>query len=190
MEILAFLGIILMWGVVLLVFAVSLMGIYLLISSSFQKYAPPVRSSGKLKNAVLTEVTKYLEKAPKGQQIVDLGSGWGTLLLPLAKKFPEHKFVGIERAFTPFHISRFRACKLPNLEFLKKDFFEYDLTQTNVVLLFLIGFMMPKVTEKCLKELPKGAKVYASRFPLTDVNADEVVKLGDKMSVYYVYEIK
>lgn len=190
MEILWILGIVFVWAIVLLVFAVSMMGIYLLVSSSFQKYAPPVRSSGKLKQAILNEVEKYLQKAPKGQQVVDLGSGWGTLLLPLAKKFPQHKFVGIERAFTPFYISRFRARKLANVEFIREDFFAYDLGKTNVVMLFLIGFMMPKVTEKCLKELPKGAKIYASRFALSGIAADEVVKLGDKMSVYYVYEIK
>jgi len=184
------LGSLLLIAVMVVVIAISSMGIYLFISSSFQKYAPPVRSSGKLKKAVLNEISKQLEKAADKQKIVDLGSGWGTLLLPLAQKFPQHEFVGIERAFTPFLISSWRARKLPNLSFVHDDFFKYDLAKTNVVILFLIGFMMPKVTEKCLKELPKGAMVYASRFSLTEVNADKVVKLGSKMETYYVYEIK
>ena len=180
----------LLFLVMLGVVAVSIMGIYLLISSSFQKYAPPVRSSGRLKKMVLDEISQQLEKAPDGQKIVDLGSGWGTLLLPLAKKFPQHQFIGLERAFTPFHISCLRAHKIPNLQFVKKDFFMYDLRQIDVVLMFLIGFMMPKVTEKCLKELPKGAKVYAVRFPLTEVEPSKVVDLGNKMEKLYVYEVK
>jgi len=190
MEFGVFIACILIGVTVLGVLAVSIMGIYLLVSSSFQKYAPPVRSSGKLKNAVLEDVAKQLQIASVGQQVVDLGSGWGTLLIPLAKRFPEHKFVGIERAFTPFYVSLFRARKLPNLTFVRKDFFEYDLRKTDIVMMFLIGFMMPKVTKKCLKELPKGAKVYASRFALTDIKADREVNLGDNMSVYFVYEIK
>lgn len=174
--------------VILAVLAVSIMGIYLLISSSFQKYAPPVRCSGRLKKMVLDEIIKLLENAPDGQQIVDLGSGWGTLLLPLAKRFPEHRFIGLERAFTPFYISSFRARKMPNLQFKRDDFFKYDLSQTNIVLMFLIGFMMPKVTTKCLKELPKGAKAVVVRFPFTDVTPDKVVDLGNDMEKLYIYE--
>jgi len=184
------LGSVLLIAAMLVVIVISSIGIYLFISSSFQKYAPPVRSSGKLKDTVLAEISKQLEEASAKQKIVDLGSGWGTLLLPLAQKFPQHEFVGIERAFTPFMVSSLRARKLPNLSFVHDDFFKYDLAETNIVILFLIGFMMPKVTQKCVKELPKGAMVYASRFALTDVQADKVVKLGSKMETYYVYEIK
>jgi len=57
-------------------------------------------------------------------------------------------------------------------------------------LLFLIGFMMPRVTKKCQKELKSGALVYASRFPLVGVEAETVVHLGSKMETYYVYEMK
>jgi len=168
---------------------ISVMGIYLLISSCFQKYAPPVRSSGRLKKMVLAEISQQLEKVPDGQKIVDLGSGWGTLLLPLAKKFPQHQFIGLERAFTPFHISCIRARKIPNLQFLREDFFSYNLEQINIVLMFLIGFMMPRVTEKCLKEMSKGAKIYAVRFPLKDVEPCQIIDLGNKMERLYIYEM-
>ena len=184
-----FLGSLFLIAVMIITVGISAMGIYLLLSSSFQKYAPPVRSSGRLKNAILAEISKYLEKAPSGQKIVDLGSGWGTLLIPLSKKFPQHEFVGIERAMTPYFISRFRARKTENLTFLKDDFFAYDLGDTNVVIMFLIGFMMPKVTKKCFEELPKGAKIYVSRFSLTGVEAETVVSLGSKMETYYIYNV-
>lgn len=177
------------WLIMLVVFGVSLMGIYLICSSLGEQWAPPVRASGKLKDAVLAELTKMLEKADEPQKVVDLGSGWGTLLLPLAKKFPEHQFVGIERALTPFYVSQFRARKISNLTFVRQDFFTYDLSDTNVAVMFLIGFMMPKVTEKCLKELPQGATVLAVRFPLTGIEADAVVKLGSQMETYFMYKI-
>lgn len=174
--------------IMLMVFAVSLIGVYLFCSSLGERWAPPVRASGKLKAAVLSEISKELENANMPQKVVDLGSGWGTLLLPLAKKFPNHHFVGIERALTPFYVSQFRARKLSNLEFVRQDFFTYDLSDTNFVMMFLIGFMMPKVTEKCLKELPKNATVLAVRFPLTGIEADAVVKLGTSLEIYYLYK--
>lgn len=184
-----FIGYVVLLLIMLIVFVVSLMGIYLICSSLGERWAPPVRVSGKLKDAVLAELAKILEKANKPQKVVDLGSGWGTLLIPLAQKFPQHKFVGIERAWTPFYVSKFRARKLSNLSFVCEDFFKYSLKDADVVVMFLIGFMMPKVTDKCLKELPKGATVLAIRFPLTGIEADTVINFGSKMDTYYVYQI-
>ena len=181
-------GIIIVWLSAFAVIFISFIGIYLLFSSFFMKYAPPVRSSGKLKQAVLSDIAKELNNSLKGRLVVDLGSGWGTLLVPLAKKFPQHRFLGIERASLPYLFSRFRASKLNNLTFLKQDFFQYNLKEADIVLLFLIGFMMPTVTEKIAQEIKKGAKVYASRFPLTNRQADEVVSLGSKMETYYIYK--
>lgn len=175
--------------VMLMVFVVSLMGVYLFCSSLGERWAPPVRASGKLKEAVLAELSKELENTNIPQKVVDLGSGWGTLLLPLAKKFPNHCFVGVERALTPFYVSKFRARQLSNLEFVRQDFFTYDLSDANVVMMFLIGFMMPKVTEKCLNELPNGATVLAVRFPLTGIEAETVVKLGTSLETYYLYRV-
>ena len=181
-------GIIVVFLVSLTVIFISLLGIYLLVSSLFMKYAPPVRSSGKLKQAVLSDVAKELDKMANGRLIVDLGSGWGTLLVPLAKKFPQHKFLGIERAFLPYLFSRFRTRKLNNITFLKQDFYRYNLKDADIVLLFLVGFMMPTVTEKIRQEMKKETKVFASRFPLTNVQADEVISLGSKMETYYIYK--
>ena len=185
-----FLVCLLFLAIILVVLAISLMGIYLLCSSLGQQWAPPVRSSGKIREAVLMELSKQLEMSKRPQKVVDLGSGWGTLLLPLAKKFSKHQFVGIERAFTPFYVSQFRARKLSNLQFVREDFFKYDLLDTDIVVMFLIGFMMPKVTDKCVKELPKSSRILAVRFPLVGVEADTIVNLGSKMETYYVYKIQ
>lgn len=183
-------GIIIVWLSSLTVIFISLLGIYLLVSSLFMKYAPPVRSSGKLKQAILADIAKELDKMPNGRLVVDLGSGWGTLLVPLAKKFPQHQFLGIERAFLPYQFSCFRVRKSDNIKFLKEDFYKYNLKDADIVMLFLIGFMMPTVTEKITQEIKNGAKVYASRFPLVNVQADEVISLGSKMQTYYIYNFK
>ncbi len=176
--------------VCLAVIFISLLGIYLLVSSLFMKYAPPVRSSGKLKQAILSDIAKELDKLPNGRLVVDLGSGWGTLLVPLAKKFPQHQFLGIERAFLPYLFSCFRVRKLDNISFLRQDFYQYNLKKADIVVMFLIGFMMPTVTEKIVQEVKGGAKIYASRFPLVNIQADEVISLGSKMETYYIYKFR
>jgi len=184
---------VLLFVLFLLLFAVvvvSLLGIYWLVSSCGDRYAPPICCCGKLKEGLLADLSDYLEKAKPGRTLVDLGSGWGTLLLPLAEKFPEHNFVGVERAFTPYQVSRLRGRKLKNLQFIKGDLFEYDLGKVDVAISFLIGFIMPALTKKFKEELPKGAIVYSPRFPLTEIKPDRVVDLGNKMETFYIYKMK
>ena len=176
--------------VFLAVVVVSILGIYWWVSSCGDKYAPPICCCGKLKEGLLKDISEYLEKAEDGRTLIDLGSGWGTLLLPLAEKFPQHNFVGVERAFTPYQVSKLRATKLPNLTFIKGDLFDYDLSKIDVAISFLIGFIMPALTKKFKEELPKGAIVYSPRFPLTEIKPDRVVDLGNKMETFYVYTMK
>ena len=190
MSILGYLAIGLFCILLAVIFVVSLLGIYWLISSCGDRYAPPICCCGKLKEGLLADISDYLEKAPAGKTLVDLGSGWGTLLLPLAKRFPQHKFVGVERAFTPYHVSCVRGRGLSNLEFIKGDLFDYHLGKIDVAISFLIGFIMPAITQKFKDELPKGAIVYAPRFPLADIKPDRVVDLGNKMETFFVYQIK
>ena len=62
-----------------------------------------------------------LEKSKKSMTVIDLGSGWGTLLLPLARNFPQHKFIGYEISKLPFIVSTWRGRNYQNLMFYKKD---------------------------------------------------------------------
>lgn len=190
MSILVYLLLFALFVLLLAVVVVSLLGIYWLVSSCGDRYAPPICCCGKLKEGLLADISEYLEKAKPGRTLVDLGSGWGTLLLPLAKKFPQHKFVGVERAFTPYHVSCLRGRKLKNLQFIKGDLFEYNLGKVDVAISFLIGFIMPVLTKKFKEELPKGAVVYSPRFPLSKIKPDRVVDLGNKMETFYVYTMK
>ena len=190
MEFLVYLALGALIVLLLVLGVVSLLGIYWLISSCGDRYAPPICCCGKLKEGLLKDISEYLEKAPAGKTLVDLGSGWGTLLLPLAKKFPQHKFVGVERAFTPYHVSCIRGHRLQNLEFIKGDLFDYHLEKVDIAISFLIGFIMPALTKKFKDELPKGSIVYSPRFPLAGVKPDRVVDLGNKMETFFIYKMK
>ena len=149
--------------------------------------SPAVPSHGKVKNAVIEEAAAMLKNA-NDKTIMDLGSGWGTLLLPLAKRFPEHKFVGIERGFWPFYVSTWRARKLENLTFYRQDFFVADVSAADIVFVFLLNSTMAKLTSKIKREMKSGSVVIANRFPMKDVKADKEVSLGSKYYTYYVYK--
>ena len=171
-------------------FATSMVGIvalYFMFNSKFMSSAPPVPTCGKVKESMIEDVAKIITKR-KNQLVMDLGSGWGTLLLPLAKKFPNHHFVGIEYGYIPYYISKFRARKMKNVTFYRQNFFKADITKANVILLFLLPKVMSKLKIKLQSEAKRGAFICSNRFPLPDVHVTRKINLGSEYNTYYIYK--
>lgn len=180
--------VLLLQGFLMLVISVvSIVVAYFLFSSKFMHSSPPVPSSGKIKAAMIEDVAQIL-KQKNNQVVMDLGSGWGSLLLPLAKRFPHHHFVGIEYERVPYWVSQFRARKMKNITFLRQDFFDTDISKANIIFLFLLPREMKKLSIKCQKESPKGTLIYVNRFPMSDVKLYKEVSLGSKYETYYIYK--
>ena len=127
---------------------------------------------GKLKFGFQREITekKYslLEKKIKTidtNYIVELGSGGGSNILYLARKFPEKRFVGIELSPTSVELSELAAIKfgLTNLEFFAKDLTKPD-TYSDLIKSSSLVF-----TSHCLEEMPRVFKI-----PLTVLREKEV----------------
>ena len=89
--------------------------------SSFRTGITPMPSSRKACQLILEEV--YV---PDGVTVVDLGSGWGNLVINFAKKYRNHHVVGYELSLLPFLFSRLLkfALKLDNLELKRMDFMD------------------------------------------------------------------
>ena len=170
------------------VVGVSIVFIYFTISSGFMHSSPPVPSSGKVKEAMLADAVSYLTKQHQKQTIMDLGSGWGSLLLPLAKQFPEHTFIGIEYGYIPYIVSCLRAKKLKNIQFIRQDFFTSDISRADVIFLFLLTSTMAKLSAKCIAEAKHNAIAYVNRFPLQNKKPVKTVSFGSDYETYYVYK--
>jgi len=188
MDIVLFLMLLLQGIFMLVISVLGLISIYFMINSGFMRTPPPVPSSGKIKTTMLQDVEKILSKR-KNQVVMDLGSGWGTLLLPLAKKFPQHRFIGVEHGFLPCWISKLRARKMNNITFLRQDFFNTDISKADVIFLFLMTKLMNKIAAKCQSETRKGTLIYANRFPMKSIKPERKVSLGSKFYTYYVYKM-
>ena len=132
----------------LTILIIGIVLLYFFINSGFMQNPPPVPTTGKVKTAMIDDVAKILAKR-KNQTVMDLGSGWGTLLIPLAKKFPNHHFIGIEYGFVPYFISKFRTRKMHNIAFYRQDFWNTDISKADVIFLFLLNRLMGKKANKC-----------------------------------------
>ncbi|MFZ2886686.1 MAG: hypothetical protein WA021_02585 [Minisyncoccia bacterium] len=69
----------------------------------------------------------------RGDVVYDLGSGDGRVILYLADRFPEARFVGVERNPFLFLLSRFRARGISNAVVVRANFFNLDFTNATKI---------------------------------------------------------
>ena len=138
---------------------------------------------------------RVLEAIPPDRSgtIYDLGSGWGTLVFPLARRFPGCRVIGVERSPLPWLFSRLRAAVsgAPNLEVRRGDFFRTSLADASVVVCYLAPNAMKRLGPKFETELPAGALVISNTFTLPEWTAEEVHTVPGMMPTpVYVYRMR
>lgn len=125
--------------------------------------------------------------------IIDLGSGNGQLANKIARALPKAKVTGIEISFVPWVISTLRQLVFGprNLKFLRVDFWPYDCSKTDAVVVYLTGQIMERVSQKLRAELKPGALVITNEIPLQgDWEAKEIIETGLFNMKIYVYQQK
>jgi len=112
------------------------------------------------------DVIALLKRAqlPEHAVIFDLGSGWGTLVVALAKAFPNASVHGVEISPFPYLISRLRTSGLANASVRWENFFRSDLKQADAITCYLMPGLMPSVCELLDKNLKPGTRVIANTF--------------------------
>lgn len=122
------------------------------------------------------------------RRFLDLGCGTGTVLLPVARHFPQAECVGIECAPAPYLISRLRSLTCPNVRLLREDFWASDWSAYDVVYAFLSPVPMPQVWQKALQELPAGALLISNTFPIPEIAPRQIVHVDDaRRTQLYLY---
>ncbi|WP_459830235.1 class I SAM-dependent methyltransferase [Hydrogenophilus islandicus] len=143
------------------------------------------------RNVFTTRVPLYLSNAraveaiaahlPKNRpfRFLDLGSGTGALLLPLARRFPNGTFIGIENAPLPLWIAKRQGQGQKNLTYRAADFFAEPWTGYDYLYAFLSPAPMARVEGKAERELPPGAVLISNTFPLPHAEPFRVEPLDE-----------
>lgn len=115
-----------------------------------------------------------------GGKIVDLGSGWGSLAYPIANRFPDAQVVGYELSPVPWLYSRLKGVfvRRRNLTLHRRSVFDVDLSDVNVVVLFLHPAAMRKLQPKFDRELRPGTLVLSNTFVVPTWKAVQTHSLG------------
>ena len=118
--------------------------------------------------------------------IVDLGSGWGGMLMSLARAFPNSKIIGYECSWFPFLWSRC-FCRLPNIFIYREDFLRVLAPKSSV----LICYLCPRGMENLSKEYKgRGHVLISHTFALPNNTPIQTHRISDGYrSPIYVYQL-
>ncbi|WP_322011222.1 hypothetical protein [Paraburkholderia sp. J12] len=111
----------------------------------------------------IVALLKYAALPPR-PVIYDFGSGWGTLLIALAKEFPEAQIRGIEISPFPYLVSRLRTYRLRNVSLKWGSFFRSELTVANAIICYLMPGKMARVSALLDQTLTPGTPVVSNTF--------------------------
>ena len=126
---------------------------------------------------------------PKPEEIVELGAGWGTLLVAAAKAFPQARISGYEISLVPLLVSRLRfLLRGPKVALHRQDFRTAVLPKRGVVLCFLFPEGMRWVQKLIASQEFEELWLISHTFALPDATPEQILQLNDRYrSPIYLY---
>ena len=111
----------------------------------------------------------------------DLGSGWGTLVIALARKYPRQQVIGYELSWVPWLVSIIwkYSLRLDNLTLYRKDFKKAELSIASILFCYLFPGGMVALHEKLKRELINEILIVSNTFALPSCQPTKVIRLKD-----------
>jgi len=137
-----------------IIFSLPVLYFLYLIALYFRAHVPFVTTRRKYVPAIFKEVRMTQETV-----LYDLGCGKGDFLFE-AEKFHPKKLKGFELSFIHIWYARVKA-KLTQskIEFVCKNFFNADISDADMIYLFLVKSVLNKTWQKIKRECRKGTIV-------------------------------
>ncbi|MDR3413420.1 MAG: class I SAM-dependent methyltransferase [Formivibrio sp.] len=122
-------------------------------------------------------LTALEARLPKNGHFLDIGAGTGTVLAWLVKRRPDLQLYGIEQAWLPWLLGRFR---LPSkVKWLRGDYQKLDFANFDMAYAFLSPVPMEALWQKAQREMRPGTLFLSNTFIVPGVAPDEMIELGD-----------
>lgn len=155
--------------------------------SAFTAQAPFVPVPDK----VLDEIVNNLV-LKNGSVLYDLGCGDGKVLVKALQKHPDIKAIGVEIAFLPYLLAKWKSRKYKNIEIRREDIFKTNISEATCVFLYLYPKVINKLITNIKTQCKPGTLVLSCDFELENTTPTKVVDLtnstislrGKKLFVY------
>jgi hypothetical protein len=137
----------------------------------------PMPTGGRVNRVVLD----VLQDINLSGRVVELGSGWGSLALRIAKRLPQCSVVGYENSPVPYFVSQVLCgvLSVSRVAFNRVDFYTVSLSDFDVVVCYLYPGAMEKLSAKFTAELQPGTLVLSHTFAVPGWEPERVVEVPD-----------
>ncbi len=177
----------------LIVLAV-LAAISIVITSAITGISP--MPSSKKAREVVFRLVETIGDSASAMTIVDLGSGWGSLVIRLAKAYPDRQVVGYELSPIPWLVSLCiaRCLGLNNLVLKRRDYLEVDFPVDSILICYLYPEGMKAIGDKLLSMSTDSETanryLISNNFALSSHTPQETIQLDDfYLSPIYLYRL-
>jgi release factor glutamine methyltransferase len=108
---------------------------------------------------------EFLSKSKDSLKIIDFCTGSGCILLSIAKKFPNHEYIGLDKSELAIKTAEKnrKSLGLKNVQFFNQDIFEYNKSKANLLLC-----NPPYLAKHEIDSLEKSVRDYDPLSALTD----------------------
>jgi cyclopropane fatty-acyl-phospholipid synthase-like methyltransferase len=169
--------------VIFLVFIVAIL--LLIVIWTVRAGISPMPTLPKVKKSLLANLPDDIVGT-----VFELGSGWGTLAGPLAKRYPDCRVMAYEISPVPYFVARLVSKLInhdTNLSYHCQDFFQANLTDAALIICYLYPAAMERLKDKFEKELKKGTLVVTHSFAIPGWRAKRTIEVDDlyKTKIYF-----
>lgn len=153
----------------------------------YKNMAPEVPASRKLRAGVVAQIKKDMADT---KSILDIGSGWGTMVKSVGRAFPSAVVTGIEIMPLPYVYSSIRCMFNKNIKIFLGNAFKV-LKKKNQKFDVAIAYLLTPEMKNVENFLSRFKMLIAVDFPLPDIKETEKVKLHkDRFGQHYLYIYK
>ena len=137
---------------------------------------PPTPTARAVRSVCLS-----LMQARAGEEVADLGAGFGGMAHPMGRHLAGCRIWAIEASLWVYAVARLQALlrRTRNVRWLRADLMACDLRPCAGVFCYLYRGIMPELADKLRQELPRGAWVISAAFALPGWKPLQVVVARD-----------
>ncbi|WP_235946423.1 class I SAM-dependent methyltransferase [Saccharibacillus alkalitolerans] len=171
--------------------AVVLLLLLLIVIASVRNGITPMPTSRPVRRMVMREIGMLANRS----EIVEAGSGFGTLALNLARRFPMCRVTGVENSLVPLLaarlLGRINRMGPSRLAFRRGDLFRYPYEEADLVVCYLHPAAMRRLGPVLQEKAKEGARIVSVFFAFDDWEPDSVLVCGDLYRTkVYVYSVR
>jgi hypothetical protein len=131
-----------------------------------------------LSNRETVAALDELLASEEAESFLDLGAGLGSTVIPLADRWPEKRFTGVENAPLTWLAGLVLGVGRNNLSWRLGDMWQMPLDRHELVYAFLSPVPMPQLWEKAKAEMKPGSLLVSNSFPIPGVTPEFVIDVA------------